>query len=90
MNDRIQSAPPRPITSSVRQEYEAVDLRKPRSGIPGWVWMLIAVPVLAVLGWVGGAGAFLLVKSGAKSQSMPPVIARAVPMPMPAPQPGDK
>ena len=90
MTDRIQPTPPRPTPSADRQGYEAVDFRNARSGILAWIWVLIAVPVLMVLGCVGLAGTLLFVHVGASSQSLPPATARAVPMPMPAPQPGDK
>ena len=88
MTDRIQAAPPRQTPSSDRQEYEAVDFRKVRSGVSGWMWVLIAVPVLMVLGCVGLAGVGLFLHSELAPQSVPPATAPAVPMP--APQPGDK
>lgn len=60
MNDRIQSNPPRPRPIGDQDEHYAVNLRKPQSRVPGWVWVLIAVPVLGtgVLICGGMAAAF--------------------------------
>jgi hypothetical protein len=89
MNDRIQSNQPGPNPSSDEDEYYAVNLRKPRSGIPGWVWVLVALPVLVIGGLfcAGLAAGFLMVYRAGKSP--PPVVSPALPAPgLPAPHDG--
>jgi len=97
MNERIQSQPPRPLPTSNQDEHDTANLRKPRSGIPGWVWVMIAVPLLLVVGCVGlgSAGFFYHMFLGvapqpAQQRPAPAATARVVPAPLPAPQPDER
>lgn len=80
MNDRIQADPPRPNPPSNEDEHYAVNLRKPPNAMPGWVWVLIALPILgiALLFCAGMAAAILAVRI---APPPPPVTARVLPAP---------
>jgi hypothetical protein len=88
MNDRIQSNRPSP-NSSEQDEYYAVNLRKPRSGVPGWVWVLIALAVMGVGGmFCAGMAAGLLAFRAGKPPA--PAVSPASPAPvLPADPPPD-
>jgi len=94
MNDGVQAEPPRPNPTADQDEYYAVDLRKPQTRFAGWLWVIVAVPLL--LFFTCGLGTvvfFLLLKPQSVQQPPVPAVratARAVPMPIPAPQPGEK
>jgi len=82
MNDRIQSQPPRPLPDSAQDEYYAVNLRKPPSAMPGWVWVLIALPVLGIgVLFCGGLAAGFLLNLRAGGSSPPPAVGPVVPAP---------
>jgi hypothetical protein len=92
MNEHIQSGPPRPNPASDRAEYGAVELRKSRRGVPGWVWLLIALPLVLLLTCTGALVLGLLLHSEAPApparwQPMPAATMRVLPAPVPERQP---
>ena len=91
MSDRIQAQPPRPTPVSSQDEYEAINLRKPRGGVSAWVWAIIAIAVLLPVGCMGLGGVFFFLKLASTSSPQPPAAAaRAAPAPLPAPAPAER
>jgi len=91
MNDRIQSQPPRPNPPSNEDEHYAVNLRKPPSGIPVWVWVIVGAVLLLPVGCMSaGALVYFLKVTDQPPRKMTAATARAVPAPLPAPQPDDR
>lgn len=88
MNERIQAEPPRPLPTSNQGEYDAANLRKPPSGVPVWVWVIIGVVLLLPVGCMGAGALAYFLKRATPSQGVPVATARAVPLP--APQPDDR
>jgi len=91
MTDGFQPNPHRQNRSFDRDEFDGheANLRKPRGGLPWWVWVVIAVPFLgmAVLFCGGVAAGFLW--SFREAAAPAPAVAPPAPAPeMPAaPQP---
>lgn len=85
MNDRIHPKGPRPLPASGQDEYGAANLRKPRGGVPVWVWVIIAVVLLLPVGCMGAGCLFYLVKQLAAEppQKVPFATASAVTAPLP-------
>jgi len=77
MNDRIQAEPSRPDRPADQGEYYAANFRKPQGSVPGWVWVLVALPILGigVLFCGGMAAGFLMAFRAGKSP--PPAVSPA-------------
>jgi hypothetical protein len=91
MSDRFQNnpqQPPKPLPSD-HDDREFYLRKREQGGIPWWVWLAIAVPLLGIVVlFCGGIAAGLLVARSAPPPAAVPVVpAPAVPA---APQPNDK
>lgn len=76
MTDHIQAEPPRP------DRPEELNLRKPHGGTPGWVWVLVLIPVLGFLVCAGMIAVFVALLTF--SPTSPGVGPDAVPVVRPA------